>query len=65
MSQMTDQMSNASGPATIDRITDNPRKGEEYRCETCGMALQITSDCHCEDPNMVQFQCCGKDLHKV
>ena len=65
MSKMTDRMSEASAQSTIERPASNPRKGEQFRCETCGMEVEVTSDCHCEDPGMVRFQCCGKQLRPV
>ena len=41
-----------------------PRKGEKYVCDGCGMALEITKDCHCEAPEHVHFHCCGKEMKK-
>jgi hypothetical protein len=65
MSKMTDRMGEASTQATMDRSQGNPKKGERFRCETCGMEVQVTSDCRCKDPDMVHFQCCGKQLRKA
>jgi hypothetical protein len=44
--------------------TDMPRRGNTYRCEQCGMELQVTTDCACSDPEMVRLECCGQDLTK-
>jgi hypothetical protein len=45
--------------------TTNPKKGERFRCETCGMEIQVTVDCNCQDPDHVHFQCCGQELQTV
>jgi hypothetical protein len=39
-----------------------PKQGEAYRCEVCGMELEITRDCKCEDPAGPRFECCGQQL---
>jgi hypothetical protein len=39
-----------------------PMHGEHYCCETCGMALEITADCHCETETGPRLECCGKPL---
>jgi hypothetical protein len=65
MSEMTDRMSQAGGQTTLQRGEGNPKTGERFRCLTCGMEMQVTADCHCEDPGMVHFHCCGKQLQKV
>ena len=44
--------------------TDMPRRGNTYRCEKCGMELQVTTDCACSDPEMVRLECCGQELTK-
>jgi hypothetical protein len=60
---MTEKMSHASrtgefrGPA--------PKKGERFRCEKCGMEIQVTADCHCAGDEHARFQCCGQELVKV
>lgn len=64
MSTMTDKMSKASGKGP-DVGLGGPKKGERFRCEKCGMEVQITADCHCDQPDMVHFQCCGQELQKV
>lgn len=56
---------------TTTRATDNveragtPKQGDVYRCDVCGMELEITTDCHCADKNEVHFQCCGQELAAV
>jgi hypothetical protein len=64
---MTGKMSEAgSGAAmTTEGAHHSPRKGERYRCRTCGMEIQVTSDCRCNDPEHVQFRCCAQDMQKV
>jgi hypothetical protein len=41
-----------------------PKKGDRFRCEQCGMALEITVECKCHDDH-VHFHCCGKEMAKV
>jgi hypothetical protein len=43
---------------------DTPRRGNTYKCEQCGMELQVTTDCACSDPEMVRLECCGQELTK-
>src|SRR5262249_33430854 len=63
MSTMTEKMSEANAQK-MDRSKTNPKKGEKFRCDTCGMELEVTSDCRCHDPDMVHFECCGRQLSK-
>ncbi len=39
-----------------------PKKGDMYHCDRCGMALEITTDCKCADPNHVHFECCDQAM---
>jgi hypothetical protein len=41
-----------------------PKKGDIFRCDKCGMEIQVTQDCKCKGPEHVHFQCCGQDLTK-
>ena len=55
----------------VERATDevepmsSPKKGDQYRCEVCGMELEITQDCTCNDHDAVRFQCCGQELLRL
>ena len=62
---MIKQMSKASGTAMEDHGINPPKKGEQFRCDVCGMELKITADCHCKEPGMVHFHCCGQELTKA
>jgi hypothetical protein len=42
-----------------------PKKGDRFRCAYCGMSIEITADCRCQDPGHVALQCCGQPLEKV
>ena len=44
---------------------NTPKKGERYRCRECGMELQITADCKCDEPDHVHLQCCGQEMQKL
>ncbi len=45
------------------------KKGDSYKCETCGLELQVTKTCACiagkEVSCSVPLQCCGKDMTKT
>jgi hypothetical protein len=65
MSTMTEKMSHASSKVPVDEGVGIPKKGEHFRCGNCGMEVKVTADCHCDQPNMVHFHCCGQELQKV
>jgi hypothetical protein len=65
MSTMTDKMSESSHKPPVDEGVGNPKKGEQYRCAKCGMAIQVTTDCRCNQPGMVHFHCCGQDMQRA
>lgn len=43
----------------------SPKKGEHFQCAKCGMAVEVTADCRCDQPEMVHFQCCGQEMQKA
>ena len=50
---------------------DLPKKGDEFVCDICGMALVITKSCGCQVPaestdhhDHVCLRCCGEDMNK-
>ena len=47
-----------------DETVGVPKKGDVYRCEQCGMEFEVTADCGCDDPTMVSFQCCGREMSR-
>lgn len=57
---MAEKMSQASGIGK----TESPKKGERFRCERCGMEIQITNDCKCMTGDHVHFECCGQEMMK-
>lgn len=77
MSTMTQKMGEAgSGHAPTqahgtgqhhaqDKHSAGPKKGDRYRCDECGMAIQVTADCPCDNGDHVHFQCCDQEMHKV
>ena len=65
MSTMTQKMSEASDKVMVDKGVGSPKKGERFRCDKCGMELQVTADCRCQDESMVHFHCCGQELRKT
>ena len=32
-----------------------PKQGDKFRCESCGMELEITTDCRCKEGEHVHF----------
>jgi hypothetical protein len=66
MSTMTDKMSEAgAGRPVIDEGVGSPKTGDRFRCETCGMELEITADCDCNEPGHVHFHCCDHEMQRV
>jgi len=63
MSEMTEKMTKAARTTTKPRRT--PKSGDRFRCHECGMELEITADCHCDQPDHVHLQCCGQEMEKV
>lgn len=59
--KMTEKMSQSGADVGIDP----PKKGDSFRCSSCGMEIQVTSDCGCQDKGHVHFHCCGKELQKA
>jgi len=60
---MTENMSRASaGQAVMERGT-HPKKGDRFRCSSCGMEIQVTADCKAQDEH-AHFQCCGMEMTK-
>jgi hypothetical protein len=65
MSKMTDKMSESSSKVAVDEGVGSPKKGERYRCGKCGMEVQVTADCRCNESSKVHFHCCGEELQKA
>ena len=40
-----------------------PKAGETYRCDVCGMEIQVTKDCQCEE-GAPRMECCNKPLSR-
>ena len=47
----------------VDRF--RPKKGERFRCENCGMEIELIADCRCKEDHNVRLQCCGSDLSRA
>ena len=54
-----------SQSADGDKGVGHPKKGDRFRCAKCGMEIQVTSDCRCQEEEMVHFHCCGQELEKA
>ena len=59
------EMASLPQDAVVYEGVGSPKKGERFRCEKCGMEVQVTADCRCQQPSTVHFHCCGEELHKV
>ena len=42
-----------------------PKKGDRFRCDQCGMEIEVTVDCNCKAGEHVHFHRCGRELSKV
>jgi hypothetical protein len=65
MSRTKDKAKDAGGNVAVDPGVGSPKKGERFRCAKCGMEVEVTADCRCDQPDMVHFHCCGQELSKV
>jgi len=41
-----------------------PKQGDKFRCEACGMEIEVTVACSCKEDEHVHFHCCGKEMTK-
>jgi hypothetical protein len=55
----------ATSDTERDAGVNPPKKGERFRCEGCGMEIEVTKDCHCKDGEHVHFHCCGREMVKA
>jgi uncharacterized protein (TIGR02284 family) len=39
-----------------------PQVGQTYRCEKCGMRIEITAECNCPDEVSPELRCCGAEM---
>jgi hypothetical protein len=39
-----------------------PRKDERFRCQKCGMEIEIITDCKSTGGHHARFECCGQPL---
>ena len=46
----------SSGAAKLSH--DLPKKGEHYRCQQCGIEIEVTTPSKCEDPANAPAGCC-------
>jgi hypothetical protein len=47
-------------------VMADPKAGDVYQCETCGMVLMCVHDCECDQTDCPPvLQCCGVNLTKV
>jgi hypothetical protein len=67
MSSMTKKMSQAGSgnPVMKKGMPETPKVGDRFRCQGCGMEIQLTADCGCSDSSHVQFRCCNQEMRKV
>jgi len=59
---MGNQSLNQERPTDAE-VIEVPKNGDIYRCEICGMELEIISDCGCgEGPHL---ECCGRPMSRT
>jgi hypothetical protein len=61
MKAQTDRKSSS----TRNIASKGPKVGDRFRCRVCGMAIEVTADCRCQEPDQVHFECCGRELQKA
>jgi hypothetical protein len=62
---MNETTEKKGGAGDKDVGVGSPKKGDRFRCGKCGMEVQVTADCGCNQANMVHFHCCGQELTKA
>ena len=65
---MADQMATKMSMGTAEsssQKTSVPKKGEKYRCDECGMEIQVNKECGCKNPEHAHFQCCNQEMSKT
>jgi hypothetical protein len=60
---MTEDMARASNQVLREGEAA-PHKGDRFRCDSCGMEIQVTADCQSHGDG-AHFHCCGQAMHKV
>lgn len=58
-------MQSQKAQAPHSHTSSAPKKGDKFRCEKCGMALEVTADCKCQGDDHAHFHCCGKEMSKA
>ena len=50
-------------------VADRPKKGDQYRCDECGMEIEVTADCgamnHHDAEHGPHFTSCGQEMARV
>ncbi len=49
----------------VDEGIATPKQGDKFRCEACGMEIEVTQECGCDEQEHVHFHCCGREMVKV
>jgi hypothetical protein len=62
---MATMTTNATGNPRATQGKQVPKKGDRFRCATCGMEMQVTVACSCQDPDHVRLECCGQEMQKT
>jgi hypothetical protein len=57
-------MAIANNP-THDVGLEPPKKGDKFRCDRCGMQIEVTAQCNCPADEHVHFHCCGQEMSKT
>lgn len=39
-----------------------PKTGDCFCCLSCGMKIEVTADCTCDDNSGILFSCCGSPM---
>lgn len=65
MSRMSQTMNDPQRSKAKVAGSEMPSKGDFFRCNECGMGIQVTTECRCDNPEHVRFQCCGKEMEKA
>jgi len=62
---MTDPIAERMSSASAIQEWTPPKKGDRFRCEQCGMEIQVKTDCRCQDWHHTHFECCGQEMARI
>jgi hypothetical protein len=51
-----------AGSTNPARNTSVPERVDRLRCSQCGLEIQVTGECQCQNPDHAHFECCNREM---